>query len=186
MLALFFILYKYQNGWVLPKKIRLLIILPIVSAFALPFILNPVMLDYSEMYLNKPTDNFVLPLDSLYNHASLGVPPKTLSKDKHVIVFMSLTCHHCRVAANKIRIMHERNPTIPFYFVLNGLEKDLKPFFEETHTEGIPHCVLLGRNFVYLAGVTLPVIYLVNNSIVEHDINYFILDQEEIEKWLTK
>jgi len=186
MLALFIILYKYHNGWALQRKIRLLIILPVASAFALPFILNPVILDYSEVYLNKPADNYKLPLDSLYNYATLNVPPKTLSQNKHILVFMSLTCPHCERAANKIRIMHERNPYIPFYFVLNGVEKDLKPFFENTHTEDIPHCMLLGRNFVYLAGLNLPVIYLVNNSMIEHDVNYFILDQAEIEKWLAK
>ena len=85
-----------------------------------------------------------------------------------------------------MRIIHERNPEIPFYFVLNGDTTDLKPFFENTHTEDIPHCMLLGRNFVYLAGTSLPVIYLVNNSIVEHNLSYIELDQNEIEKWLKK
>jgi hypothetical protein len=46
--------------------------------------------------------------------------------------------------------------------------------------------MLLGRNFIYLAGTHLPVIYLINNSIVEHDLNYVDLDQKEIEKWLNE
>lgn len=88
--------------------------------------------------------------------------------------------------------MHEKNPELPFYFILNGDKKNLAPFFENTHTESIPYCMLTGGNdhignyFVYVAQKSdLPVIYLVNNSIVEHDLNYIDLDQEEIEKWIT-
>jgi hypothetical protein len=192
MLGIFFLLYKYHTGWKLKNKWKLLILLPLVTAFVLPFILNPVELDYSEAYLNKPEENFKIELDTLYTHATLNVPPKTLSEGKQVIVFMSLTCPHCRIAANKIRIIHEKNPELPFYFILNGDESNLKPFFENTHTEAIPHCILVGGNdkignyFVYVAKKSeLPVIYMVNNGIVEHDVNYIDLDQKEIEKWYT-
>ncbi|MDZ4757042.1 MAG: hypothetical protein SGJ10_02735 [Bacteroidota bacterium] len=175
------------------KKMPWLIALPIISSFAMPFILNPVQLDYSETYLNKPEENYELELDSLYNNARIIDPAskeflskKELSKGKHIIIFLSLTCPHCRIAANKIRIMHERNPHIPFYMVVNGDDENLKPFFAETHTENIPYCMLLGRNFVYLAGINLPVIYLLNNGIVEHEVNYMDLDQDEMEKWIIR
>ena len=46
--------------------------------------------------------------------------------------------------------------------------------------------MLLGKNFVYLAGTNMPAIYLVNNSIVEHSVNYPDLDQKEVETWLDK
>ncbi|MES2593016.1 MAG: MauE/DoxX family redox-associated membrane protein [Bacteroidota bacterium] len=186
MLAILFILYKYHEGWSLNKKWTLLNTLFFTCAFTLPFVLNPVALDYSEAYLNKADENFKIELDSLYNNAQLNTPPKTLSQGKHIISFMSLTCPHCRIAANKIRIIHEKNPAISFYFVLNGDEENLKPFFETTHTEDIPYCILLGRNFIYLAGTSMPAIYMVNNSVVEHDVNYIDLDQEEIEKWMGK
>ena len=186
MLGIFFVLYKYHKGWELPKKLSLLSTLVFALAFSLPFVLNTVELNYSEAYLNTSEENIKLPLDTLYNHATLNIPPKTLSKGKYVLVFLSLKCEHCRIAANKIRIIHKRNPKIPFYFVLNGDTKDLKPFFENTKTEDIPHCMLLGRSFVYLAGIQLPVIYLLNNSVVEHDLFYIELDQNEIEKWLKK
>lgn len=185
MLALFGVLYKFHPGLELKDKKKYLLVLPFLAAFAFPFILNPVELNYSEAYLNKPEDHFKLELDSLYSSAK-PVPPNALSQGKHIIAFLSLTCKHCRIAANKMRVMHERNPEIPFYFVLNGEDKYLKPFFEHTHTEAIPHTMLLGRNFVFLAGTSLPTIFLVNNSMVEHDIDYMVMDQDEIEKWLKK
>lgn len=184
MLCLFFVLLKFHIGWVITKKIRFILLLIVVTIFSLPFVLNPVQLNYSEAYLNKPDNYSILPLDSLYKSATQGVPPKTLSSNKHILVFLSLKCKYCRIAANKIRIIHERNSKIPFYFVLNGEEYDLKSFYENTRTENIPHCMLLGRNFIYLAGIELPVIYLINNSVVEHQINYLDLDQKNIEDWL--
>jgi len=186
MLAVLAVLYKFHEGWDMGKFSKYLFIVCALSAVALPFILNTVELDYSKAYLNKPEENYKLELDSLYNNAKLNVPPRTLSQGKHIIAFMSLTCPHCRIAAKKIRIMHERNPEISFYFVLNGDDDKLKPFFDDTHTDGIPHCMLLGRPFVYLAGTNMPVIYLVNNGMVEHDVNYIDLDQGEIEEWMKK
>jgi hypothetical protein len=186
MLFFLLLLYKFHNGWGNGKFANGLYIATFMSAIGLPFILNPVELSYLEAYLNKPEDNYKLELDSLYANAKLTVPPKTLSQGKHIISFISLTCPHCRIAAKKMHIMHERNPSIPFYFVLNGLDENLKIFFDDTHTENIPHCMLLGRHFVCLAGTVLPVIYLVNNSMVEHDVNYMNLDQKELESWLGK
>ena len=40
--------------------------------------------------------------------------------------------------------------------------------------------------FVELAGLQLPVIYYLNNSVVEKQVDYFTLDQNHIETWLKK
>ncbi|MCE3280447.1 MAG: tlpB [Bacteroidetes bacterium] len=186
MLVILILLYKYHEGWDLRDFSIYLFITCLLTAAALPFVLNPVELDYSSAYLNKPETNYKLELDSLYNNAKVNVPPGTLSEGKHIIAFMSLTCSHCKIAAKKIRIMHDRNPDLPFYFVLNGKEENLKSFFEETGTESIPHCMLKGRPFIYLAGTSLPSIYLINNSVMEHEVNYMTLDQDEVEQWLYK
>lgn len=187
MLALFFVLYKFHEGWQLPKKWSKAILIVIACAIlSFPFVRNPIELNYSEAYLNQPEENFKLELDSLYASAKLNIPPRTLSEGKHVIAFMSMSCPHCRVAAKKMRIIHERNPAIPMYLVLNGLDEKLQSFFDDTHTENIPHCILNGKNFIFLAGTSMPRIYLVNNSVVEHDMNYIDLDQAELEKWLSE
>jgi hypothetical protein len=185
MIGVFILLYKFHEGME-NKLATFLLWFSLITSLVLPFIWNPVALDYSEAYLNKPETNFEIPMDTLYNHATLNVPPRTLSKGKHVIAFMSLTCPHCRIAAKKMRIMNELNPKISFYFVLNGDNEKLEPFFTETKTQSIPHCMLLGRPFVYLAGTDMPAIYLVNNSVVEHIVDYMSLDQKEVEAWMEK
>lgn len=192
MLGVFWVLYRYHNGWELSNKWKSFVTVLLAASFAMPFVLNTVELDYSAAYLNKPEENFKIELDTLYSRATVNTPPKTLSEGKHIIVFLSLTCPHCRIAANKIRIIHEKNPQLPFYFVLNGDTEKLTSFYDDTHTEDIPYCMLTGSNnkignyFVYVARKSdLPAIYLVNNSIVEHDVNYIDLDQQEIERWYT-
>lgn len=186
MILILLVLYKYHAGWEFNNKFKFILPLLCVTSVVMPFIWNPVELDYSAAYLNKPENNYKLELDSLYTNATLNTPPKKLSQGKHIIAFMSLTCPHCRIAAKKIRIISERNPEISFYFVLNGEEKNLNSFFEDTHTESIPHCILNGKSFVYLAGTSMPSICLVNNSMVEHTVNYMELDEEELENWLSQ
>jgi len=185
MLFVFAILYRFHDGF--QNEIsKYLVAVFLVTAIALPFIWNPIEFSYSEAYLNKPAENYKIQLDSLYNNAKLNIPSKTLSQGKHILVFLSLTCPHCRIAANKIRIINKRNSSIPFYFILNGDAKNLQPFFDDTHSKHIPHCLLSGRSFVYLAGTRIPAIYLVNNSMVESELNYIELDQGEIEAWLKR
>ena len=64
--------------------------------------------------------------------------------------------------------------------------KTYNHFFNETEAYNIDYCILNGRNFVYLAGLKLPVIYLVKNSVVENWVDYMQLDQTEVESWLQK
>lgn len=157
-----------------------------ISSVALPHILNYVDLNYSEAYLSEKENQFKLELDSLYKNAEINIPPKSLSDGKHIIAFMSLTCAHCKMAARKMKIIKQRNPAISIYFVLNGDAEKIAPFMEETQANNIPYCLLLGKSFVYLAGTSLPAIYLTSNSIVENHVNYLQLDQTEIEKWIAR
>lgn len=184
MLGVCFFIYKSHEGFSFGKLSLWISVTFLLTAMAMPHVLNYIDMSYSEAYLNRPEYNFKLELDTLYNNAKVNQPPRTLSEGKHVISFMSLTCPHCRLAAKKIRIIHERNPEISFYFVLNGEKENLKRFYEDTKTEDIPYCMLGARPFVFLGGTALPAIYLVNNSVVEHSVNYVNLDQTEIEKWM--
>jgi hypothetical protein len=185
LVACFFI-YKYYNGLNYGRISKWLLGVLFLGSFALPHILNYVDLDYSSAYLTKKEDHFKLELDSLYKDAKKNIPPTSLSKGKHIIAFMSMSCPHCRIAAKKLRIIHEKKPSISMYLVLNGEDEKIKPFFEDTKATDIQYCILNGKNFIYLAGLDMPAIYMVNNSVVENWVDYMHLDQTEIEKWLQK
>lgn len=193
MIAVCFVIYRFYDGFSFfyentrfKKPGKWLFILLFLTGFALPHILNYVDLSYSEAYLTEKEDSFKLELDSLYKHDKIHQAPESLSKGKHIISFMSLSCPHCRIAAKKFKLIREKNPEISIYLVLNGDYKDLQSFFEDTKARNLDYCVLNGPSFIYLAGLNLPAIYLVNNSMVEASVNYMELDQAEIEKWLAK
>lgn len=193
MIAVSFVIYRFYDGFSFfyenaqfKKPGKWLFILLFLTAFALPHILNYVDLNYSAAYLVKKEDSFKLELDTLYKHDKIHQAPESLSKGKHIIAFMSLTCPHCRIAAKKLKIMKEKNPAISMYLVLNGDYKDIPRFFDDTKARNIDYCILNGPGFVYLGGLNLPAIFLVNNSVVENNVNYMELDQTEIEKWLAK
>ncbi len=186
MLVVCYFIYKYYDGLNFGKFAKWLFGVLFITAFALPHILNYVDFNYSEAYLTKKEDQFKLELDSLYNNAKIHTPPKTLSTGKHIIAFMSMSCPHCRIAAKKLKLIKEKNPSISIYLVLNGDYSKIQSFFEDTKAYNIDYCILNGKNFVYLAGLDMPAIFMVNNSVVENWINYMQLDQSEIENWLAK
>jgi hypothetical protein len=71
--------------------------------------------------------------------------------------------------------------------VLNGDKGiKLKDFLDDTKATNIPYSFCLGKSFVQLASSRLPRIYYLNNGIVEKKVDYFELNQYEIEKWLIK
>lgn len=185
MLVVCYFIYKYYEGFNFRKVGKWLFGALFLTSFALPHILNYVDFSYSETYLTKKEDHYKLELDSVYKYAKIHKAPTTLSQGKHIIAFMSLTCPHCRIAAKKMRLMKEKNPNISMYLILNGDYDKLQPFFEDTKARNIDYSVLNGKSFIYLGGLELPSIYLVNNSVVENRVNYLMLDQTEIEKWIA-
>jgi hypothetical protein len=185
MLIIIFFCSTYWNGWNFTKlNDKLIKLFLVITTASIPFIINTIELNYSQAYLNRPADFFELPLDTLYQNAQIGNPSKTLSKGKHVFAFLSLTCPHCKIAAKKIGLINKRNSKIHFYMIMNGKTADLQPFLKNSKTENIDHALLSGKSFIYMAGIQVPILFLVNNGVVEHFLSYQELDQSQIEKWI--
>ncbi len=160
-----------------------------ILAITAVFIVNPVDFGYSESYLNKPFSNFRLELDTVYNskNSDKVEPPKVdIRKGKYIVGFLSSTCGHCKIAAQKLSVIHSENPSIPIYFFINGDNDKIKAFIAKTNTESIAYSKLNSQLFIELAGLKLPVIYYLNNNVVEKQVDYFTLEQAHIEQWLKK
>jgi hypothetical protein len=187
MLGLAVPVYLRHEGWKIQFN-RLLLSFFGITAVMIPFVLNPVDYTYTSNNLDE-TVNYPLELNVLFqpeDSSKVEIPNIDLRKGKHVLAFMSLKCPHCRVAAKKFRLIKNNNPEIPIYFVLNGDKKDLKSFLEDTRIENIPYSFALGKTFVQLSGTTLPKIYYLNNTIVYKKVDYYELNQYQIEDWLKK
>jgi hypothetical protein len=135
----------------------------------------------------KGKDKFQPDLSALYKpDLAKPIPTVELKKGKHILSFLSLSCPHCRMAAKKMHIMKQRDPSLPIYMVLAGKDKYWKSFWEDTKATNIPYTKLDADAFLDIAGNAWPVIWWMNNGWVEAQSNYIQLDQHEVEKWLVK
>jgi hypothetical protein len=183
MIAATLVLWKIYD--VKPYKYQEYICL-FVAAIALstPFLLRFM---YVGTDPEAPQTATTLNLDPLYRFDP--APTVDLKKGKHIIAFMSLTCPHCKKAAYLLQIIHHEHPDYPIYIVLDGSENFLKPFFNETHAEDVPHLYFHHTpEFMALAGPSVPSILWVNNGTVEYKSTYayYQLDPKFMAQWFKK
>ncbi|HRH57536.1 MAG TPA: hypothetical protein PLS10_07790 [Chitinophagales bacterium] len=174
-----------EDGW--PEKWKKIIIpVLLVGAMCLGFFVYPMDATFSST-MDKANINYKVPLELMYDAQQKEKPKIDLTKGKHIIAFLSLTCPHCRIAAQKINVMNKKNPQIPFYIALNGGKELLTDFFDDTHTQNIPHNLFLGpKDWIKVAGISLPIIMYVDNSIVRKKCNGREIDQDDMEAWLKE
>jgi hypothetical protein len=135
LLLLCALIYFYHKG-VYFKRIKLVTAFIIIASLVTPFILNTVDIQTSAQHYSGEL-NYKLDLDILYKDKNNKPPQVELRKGKWVIAFMSLTCPHCRIDAKKLHIMKLKNPALPIHMVLNGKDKNLKAFFDDTRANNV-------------------------------------------------
>ena len=107
-----------------------------------------------------------------------------LEKGKYIIAFLSQSCPHCRIAAYKMHVMKQNNPSLPFFMVIGGTTSDLTDFWKATKAQNIPYTRLDKNHFLQYTGGVFPLIIWVNDGTVEAKADYNTLTQSAIEKWL--
>lgn len=187
MIAMGAVVYFLSDGWKL-KANKFVMSFVAVTSITVPFILNPIDYKYTSNNLDEKV-NYPLELNLLYqpeDSIKVEIPKIDLRKGKQVVAFISLTCPHCRIAAKKFRLIKKNNPDLPIYFILNGEKQDYKIFIDDTKADNIPNSFCLGKAFVQLASTNLPRIYYLDNSIVVKKVDYYELNQYDIEDWIHK
>lgn len=106
-----------------------------------------------------------------------------LRKGKHIIAFLSPSCPHCRIAAYKMHVMRQSNPSLPLFMVIGG-SADLSDFWKHTKAMDVPYSRLPRDPFLDYTGGVFPLIIWVNDGWVEARSNYNTLNEGEIEQWL--
>lgn len=176
----------FQYKWVNPTAITLF-----VCTIILPFILFYIQAG-EPSWLRK--DRYKADFTALYypvkNDTATATikypltPSVDLNKGKHIIAFLSPSCPHCRIAARKMHLMKEHNPSMPFFMVIGGLTSDLADFWKESSAQNIPYMRLDKEPFLKYTGGVFPYIIWVNDGWVEAKSTYNTMNQGEIEKWL--
>lgn len=173
--------FEFSNN---TKQYANIALFTFVLSLALPFTLN------SLFYQNDSNHSFTRtgyrpPLEILYDSIQPNPPAVELRKGKWIVAFLSLSCQHCKLAAYKLNVMKNANPAMPIYLVLNGEQEELPAFYKETNAERLPYNFLKGKeNFLQLVGPVYPVIFWLNDGVVEKKTDHISTTQEAIEKWL--
>jgi len=181
LLIIIALLIRYHSGWQ-QRWARITATVLLVATVALPFILFA-MPGQQPDWTKK--SNYTLDLSPLYTPGKADAPAIDLRKGKYIIAFLSQSCPHCRMAAYKMHLMKEHNPTLPFFLVIGG-ESDLKDFWQKTKAQNIPYTRLERNAFFRLAGYSWPAIFWIDNSRVEATSTYISLDETAIEQWLNE
>lgn len=185
MIAGALLVFFLHEGWKI-KFNKLFLSFIGTTIMLVPFIINPVDYAYTSNNLDEEV-NYPLELNLLFepeDTIKVEIPKTDLRTGKHVIAFMSLSCPHCRIAAKKFRLIKKNDPKLPIYFILNGERSKYKEFIDDTHADNIPSSFCLGKTFINLAGTNLPRIYYLDNGILVKKVDYYELNQYNIQEWI--
>lgn len=154
----------------------------IIVSLIFPFFLNPVPVYHAgEFGEGKPID-----LQPVMQIVHQKYPEIELDSGKHLVFFASAGCRHCISAAYKIQIIQGRIPELSVFFFLNGKTNKVETFHQLTSTTHIPYVILPFDIMIRYTAGKLPLILLINNSIVEGNPNYYEMNETLILEWMNK
>lgn len=184
------LLIRYHKGLHFRYSGSIIIALLLVGA-VLPFILFAIPASQPN-WLRK--DSYKIDFTPVYQPAN-GYLPDTqvvataqlpdLRKGKHIVAFISQGCMHCRIAAQKMHLMKQQQPSLPFFLIIAGTSP-LDDFWKHTQARDIPYTRMAKEPFLQYTGGQFPIILWVNNGWVEATADYNTLSKEEILTWLSK
>jgi len=181
LLVVIFVLIKYHQGWRFRGSAWVSYLL-MLAAIILPFILFAIPNNQPDWLKNGA---YRLDMTDLYAPGKQDAPAVDLTKGKHIIAFFSAVCPHCQMAAYKLHLMKQKDPSLPVFMVIGG-DRKLDDWWKKTESQNIPYTRLARDQFIHIVGYSWPAIFLVNNDTVEAKSSYITLDQQVLEAWLKK
>lgn len=106
------------------------------------------------------------------------------NKQNYFVAFLSMSCGHCRIAAERISLIQKAYPQIPIFLVLNGDSTEVGSYLQERGIQNIPYTMLPATSFMELAGNSVPVLYLIKNDSIRYQPTLFELNGKTINELL--
>ncbi len=179
-LGILWLVHRFENQDVPTKPIKtwhhlLYLLLGIASAAAnVPNFLNP-----APEAIENPSffDHSLLQQNSTLSGGSFHFE----RQEPYLIAFLSMSCGHCRIAAERLSSMQRLHPKLPIFIVLNGDSSDLNDYRAKQKIEEIPYAMLEAAPFIQLAGTSVPVLYIVAADSVRYDLSLYQLNGSQLE-----
>lgn len=154
----------------------------LIGALVVPYIVEPVYIGANTARTQQ--ESYPMDIELLYAENQKEIPKVNLREGKHIIAFLTVHCPHCKLAGEKLGIMHRQNPDYPIYFFINGKDDEIQEFRSKYKCESVQFSKLLQPQFLQLSGPSLPSVQFVDEGTVVRNVDYLDLDNESIRKFL--
>lgn len=152
-------------------------------SLVLPFVIYKV--DLPEKINVGGTERTLIDLDPLYRDQSVA-PPFDARSGKVLLMFASLSCEHCRVAASKLELIKTKHPEWNIYIVYNGKEELISDFHKDAQIRNTPcHLFNDGEAIARMVGVGFPIILLLEDATVVSTLNYPELQEDNLRTFFS-
>ena len=182
MVLILLLLYLLKN--VSPHKWRFslaFLISCIVVSTAASFALAPIVV--SSYRPNSKLLNHPLELDLIYGDETAVKPQEDVRKGRWVVAFLSSSCTQCRIAGYRFHVIKKNVPEIPFYFFINGTDKGIEEFLEQTRSGNIPHSKIKASTILKVAGSNLPAIFWIDEGVIVNRTSLYSVNENNVMEW---
>lgn len=142
-----------------PMKNWLIFVIALVPGFFISFAISPIYdIDYGswgdDLEL-PPVDRLAVATNNTYAH----------NGETQLVAFLDVGCDHCRIAAQKLDILHVQNPDLPIHLFFADEEEDVNYFLEKNEVEHLTfHYMLSQMSFITFAGYEFPSIFVIDGE----------------------
>lgn len=176
---------RLKRGPALPIAPKLISSSLLLAGVALPFFIEPLGASGSD-----PEDGSSVEKLSLEELEEMGEKHESsleLSEGKKILAFMSTTCHWCRTATRKLKIVDERTEKeLPYHFFLYGDDASEKQFWKLTRAGPYPSTRISLEKLLEFAGGTVPTLILVEDGEAKLRLDFNDIREERIRRFMDE
>lgn len=171
---------EIKSGW----QLGITLLIAFLSLTS-PYVIYKV--DMPEMVVVNGAERKFVDFAPLYSGEAGEVPSFDIRHGKALVMFASLSCEHCRVAASKLELIKTIHPDWNIYIIYNGREELIVDFHKDAQIRNTPVFHFNdGESIARMVGVGFPVILLLEESSALAELNYPEILEENLQPFFTK
>ncbi len=186
---LLYFVFNYQNiseKWanLITKFQFIIIIIGIAFSFQYTYYLSPIYFKFEASYENKGLTPINIQSGIIDKSKYFNSDTFFRQNKQFVLAFLSMSCEHCKGAAKRLQKINEEDKSLPIFIVLNGDSMLADSFINEYKLNAISTTMLFGNDFINLAGVELPRLFLIRKDTIQNVISTRDLNTNRLQNWM--
>lgn len=153
-----------------------------------------IVASFAYVFIRSAPDNWLYPAgEELYDHeyfdkamsAEGDLAGLNLQEGRHLVAFLSPTCHLCQMTNDKmihIYRRHDLDSTL-FHYITYAQDTNIVPLTIDDTSFSRPSYLVSPKTFAYITYGQRPMVFLIEDSKVVHTFNYRNIDEDVIVKF---